>query len=290
MQKLFTASQIRAWDNYTIKHEPISSIHLMERAAIAFKNWFVPNFNPIQKVHIFCGPGNNGGDGFAICRLLVQKGYQVTPYLINSTNKLSDDCQLNYQKLAHVKNISENSHFTQNTINENDIIIDAIFGSGLSRPIKGIYKYFINTLNSINCKKIAVDIPSGMYFESQNLISDTILKVDTVATFQTAKYSFYFKENQFHFKNIVILDIKLSKTYYTNTKSNWCTIDELSEITEYNNYSKDNILKLINPKYNTLESIQNCLNIANTQQKIIRFKALFTYIITPKSNIYILSH
>lgn len=292
MQKLFTASQIRAWDNYTIKHEPISSIHLMERATIAFKNWFVSNYNPIQKVHLFCGPGNNGGDGFAISRILVQKGYHVTPYLVNSSNKLSDDCQQNYQKLAHVETISEVSDFTQETINKNDIIIDAIFGSGFSRPMSGIYKAIIEKLNSINCNKIAVDIPSGMYSDSQNLVSDTVLKVAIIVTFQTMKRSFFYKENKDNFKTVVVLDIGLSKTFYTNTKCNWHTINQVIEIPEYDKYKTsllENFTGLSNHSdKGTLETIKRNLKAAHKLKKLISFKLLYNYITSPVKKVYIL--
>lgn len=293
MRKLFTASQIRAWDNYTIKHEPISSIHLMERAAITFKNWFVSEFTTTQKVHGFCGPRNNGGDGLAICRLLLQKGYQVTPYLINPENKFSIDCYKNYQKLAHVNTITTHSEFTIENISENDIIIDAIFGSGLSRPISGIYKSVIEILNTINCNKIAVDVPSGMYSDSLNLTPNTVFNTDIIATFQTMKRSFFFKENKENFKKVIVLDIGLSNTYYTNTKCDWYTIDEIAEISKYEkhtntNCSLDDFTELNHPINNTINAIKKSLKSAYKQRKNIRFNLLHNYIASPGNNIYIL--
>ncbi len=295
MLKLFTASQIRAWDNYTIKHEPISSIHLMERAAIVFKNWFITEFTSTQKVHVFCGPRNNGGDGLAICRLLLQKGFQVSPYLINPENKFSVDCYQNYQKLADVNTITNTSQFTTENISDNDIIIDDFFGSGLSRPIAGIYKSIINVLNTINCTKIAVDVPSGMYSDSQNLISDTVLKVDIIATFQTMKRSFFFKENNDNFKTIVVLDIGLSKTFYSNTKCNWYIIDKIDNISTSNKHTSDSLedfteLVAYNSDISTLDTIKMCLKTAHRQKKHISFKQLHTYIASPEKNVYILSN
>jgi len=293
MQKLFTASQIKAWDNYTIKNEPISSIHLMERAAIAFKNWFITEFSSTQKVHIFCGPRNNGGDGLAICRLLLQKGFQVTPYLINPENKFSVDCYQNYQKLAHVNVITNTSQLTIENINENDIVIDAIFGSGLSRPITGIYKTIIDTLNAITCNKIAVDVPSGMYSDSLNLTPNTVFNTDIIATFQTMKRSFFFKENKENFKNIIVLDIGLSDTFYKNTKCNWHTIDKISEIPKHDklknkSYSLEDFVELRLPIYNTINAIKKSLKAAYKQRKNIRFNLLHNYIASPGNNIYIL--
>ena len=293
MQKLFTASQIRAWDNYTIKHEPISSIHLMERAAITFKNWFVSEFTTTQKVHVFCGPRNNGGDGLAICRLLLQKGYQVTPYLINPENKFSIDCYKNYQKLAHVNTITTPSEFTIENISENDIIIDAIFGSGLSRPISGIYKSVIEILNTINCNKIAVDVPSGMYSDLLNLTPNTVFNTDIIATFQTMKRSFFFKENKENFKKVIVLDIGLSNTYYTNTKCDWYTIDEITDISKYEkhtntNCSLDDFTELNHPINSTINAIKKSLKSAYKQRKNIRFNLLHNYIASPGNNIYIL--
>ena len=295
MQKLFTASQIRAWDNYTIKNEPISSIHLMERAAIVFKNWFITEFTSAQKVHIFCGPRNNGGDGLAICRLLLQKGFQVTSYLINPENKFSIDCYQNYQKLAQVNTITNSNKFTIENINESDIVIDAIFGSGLSRPIAGIYKSIIEILNTITCNKIAIDIPSGMYSDSLNLTPNTVFNTDIIATFQTMKRSFFFKENKDNFKTVVVLDIGLSNTFYKNTKCNWHTINQISEIPKCDGHtntkcSLEDFVELSHPIYDTINAIKKSLKAAYKLRKNIRFNLLHNYIASPRNDIYILLH
>jgi NAD(P)H-hydrate repair Nnr-like enzyme with NAD(P)H-hydrate epimerase domain len=78
--KIFTADQIRAWDAFTIAQESIASIDLMERAALACRNWILQHQFSKNKLHIFCGKGNNGGDGLAIARLLLQEGASVVVY------------------------------------------------------------------------------------------------------------------------------------------------------------------------------------------------------------------
>jgi len=291
MQKLFTASQIRAWDDYTIAHEPISSLNLMERASIAFVNWFVHQHNTSQHIYIFCGPGNNGGDGFAICRLLQTKSYQVTPYLINPKNKLSSDCNENFKRLSNVISFTDITDITLHHINKNDIIIDALFGSGLSRPLTGIYARLIQKLNAFTCIKITIDIPSGMYCDTLNHSDDIIFKANTIATFQIPKRSFFFTENKSYLHTLTILDIGLSAVYNLNTDCNWYYIKTTAEIPDFNNYttefySPETFSQHFNIEFNSIQAIDMLVKLAVQKQKNVGIKSDYNYITTPKNNIY----
>lgn len=291
MQKLFTASQIRDWDNYTIVHEPISSLNLMERASSVFVDWFAQKYNTSQHIYIYCGPGNNGGDGLAIYRILLNTGYQVTPYLINPKNKLSPDCTKNFDRLT---NVIEYTHITDiklPEINKNDIIIDALFGSGLSRPLSGIYLTLVQKLNTIDCIKIAIDIPSGMYCDSINSIDDTIFKSNTIASFQIQKRSFYFIENKQYFNSVTVLGIGLSSVYNINTDCSWYSIDSTIEIPDFDTfpiecYTPETFSQHFKMKFNSIEAIVMMLKIAIQQQKIIAIKSDYNYITTPKNDVY----
>lgn len=97
--KVFSVNQIRAWDAFTITHEPIHSIDLMERASVAFVKWFCAHFDDQQPVNIICGMGNNGGDGLAIARILIQKCYPVKVYIVKPTEKGTPDFAQNLQRL-----------------------------------------------------------------------------------------------------------------------------------------------------------------------------------------------
>lgn len=291
MQKLFTASQIRNWDNYTIVHEPISSLNLMERASSVFVDWFVQQYNTSQHIYIYSGPGNNGGDGLAICRLLLNKGYQVTSYLINPTNKLSPDCATTLDRLTDVIQYTHITDIKQPEINKNDIIIDALFGSGLSRPLSGIYLAIIQKLNTHDCIKIAIDVPSGMYCDSINSSDDTIFKSNTIASFQIPKRSFYFIENKQYFNSVTLLGIGLSSVYNINTDCSWYSITSTTEIPDFNNspieyFTPETFSQHFKIKFNSIEAINMILKTAVQQQKFIGLKYDYNCIATPKKNIY----
>ena len=147
--KIFSAAQIKQWDAFTIENEPIVSIELMERAATACFNWIIGKNLGSFHFHIFCGKGNNGGDGLAIARLLLQNNCKATVYILEFGKFGSADFQINLERL-HL--ISTDIHFIQSgdffpEINNKDIIIDAIFGNGLNKPPEGVAKALVNHIN-----------------------------------------------------------------------------------------------------------------------------------------------
>ncbi len=196
--KIFSAAQIRALDAYTIQHEPISSIDLMERAASAFYEWFVCQFpNRHQKIYVFCGTGNNGGDGLAVARLLSQNFYEVEAYLLHFAGALSEDCATNLARLRKggncaIHELTQNDELPQ--IPAGAIVIDAIFGSGLNRPVAGHFAQAIKNLNEQQAIRVAIDIPSGM-FADQPTTGPSIL-ADWTFSFEFPKRAFFFPENQ----------------------------------------------------------------------------------------------
>lgn len=285
MQKLFSAAQIRAWDAYTIQHEPISSLALMERAALAFVNWFCTKFSSSQySIYIFCGVGNNGGDGFAICRLLQQKGYNATPYLVGSLNKLRVDCYSNYKKLTQVQLIHNLTNINKLKLAKNSIIIDALFGSGLTRPLRGIYNTLINHLNFSKAIKIAVDIPSGMFCDTIHYKTSTIFKSDYTISFQLPKRAFFLPENKRYIKEFIIVSIGLSNKYYEKTPTNWFLCNLNTDKLPVVNYTYTHLSKTTN----SIKKIAYLMQEAKAQQKTICYKNKITCIVTPKEKIYLI--
>jgi len=139
--KIFTSEQVKEIDAYTINNEPIKSIDLMERAATALFKWYIKHFERSFKVLVFTGPGNNGGDGLALSRMLADAGYKVEVYHIAFSSKTSKDWSINRDRLLHQKKvvfneIGEIGDFPY--IQPDDIIVDSIFGSGLTRPVEGL--------------------------------------------------------------------------------------------------------------------------------------------------------
>lgn len=193
MINIFSAEQIKAWDQYTIEHEPISSIDLMERAANAFVKDFVDKFFSIKSVDIVCGPGNNGGDGFAIGRLLVNEGYKVSCHLIDFGSKLSPDCRENYRRFESLGSLNIIRHI--NTLKlSNELVVDSLFGSGLNRLATGLAEEVIQVINQREVPVVSVDIPSGLFSDKVN-VSVQIVQADYTITFQVPKLTFLIPES-----------------------------------------------------------------------------------------------
>lgn len=293
MQKLFTSSQIRAWDAFTITHEPISSLALMERASIALVNWFISNYTTQHSVYIFCGPGNNGGDGFAISRILQQKGYSIHPFLINQNNTLTEDCAINLKKLSHATQIDNIDILKPFNFKDSDIIIDAVFGSGLSRPLDGIYKDVISYLNLQKSIKVAVDTPSGMYCDTTNIPEDIIFKNAITISFQTPKRAFYFNENKTKIASVVIVDIGLSDTYCNDTLTDWFSVDHLSEIPEFKltntfSFSPTTFQEHFGQAFDSTNGISLLKTFARERQQIVLLNSDQTYVAIANEKVYLL--
>jgi len=212
MLKIFSSDQVRKADAYTIQHEPVSSIDLMERAAGACVEW-MNNFKDLSNKHvlIFCGPGNNGGDGLAIARMLIEKQVQVSVFIPNESVKKSEDFAINLQRLKEF-GIETRSFetFDLNMLAENSILIDALFGSGLSKPLEGIYLELVKQINNCNCITISIDIPSGLFADKPvNPVKDSIVKADYTLSFQFPKLTFLFPENEYLAGNWQVLPIGL---------------------------------------------------------------------------------
>ena len=196
--KIFSADQIKTLDAYTIQHEPVASIDLMERAALAFTDWFTATFEDTSvPIYIFCGPGNNGGDGLAIARLLHFRGYEASVYQVEISAQKSADYQENLQRLPRHQGI------TTTSINVDDalpniiaggIFIDAMLGAGLNRPLSDYWEMLTEHLNIYDGTRIAIDIPSGMFADRPT--KTTSFLAHHTFSFETPKLGFFMPENQ----------------------------------------------------------------------------------------------
>jgi yjeF C-terminal region, hydroxyethylthiazole kinase-related/yjeF N-terminal region len=198
--KIFTSSQIRQIDDYTIKQEPVASADLMERASGKLFEWYVERYEKSIPVFIFVGPGNNGGDGLALARLLSESNYLSEVYSVEIAARKSADWELNRKRLENetsvvFRTISEIGQFPD--ISSGSVIIDAIFGSGLSRPADGLAAEVIRKINLSGNKVISIDIPSGLSGEDNiDKIPENIIHAAYTLSFQFPKLSFMFAENE----------------------------------------------------------------------------------------------
>jgi len=212
--KLFRSDQIKQIDADTMQDEPIASVDLMERAAGQLLRWYLPRFERSRRVFIFAGPGNNGGDGLALARLLESNRYEPQVYYVDFTEKTSADWKLNLQRLKTETNVVMHSITKADqfpVISSGDIIIDAIFGTGLTRPVEGLAGDVIKLINRVNSTVISIDIPSGMFGED-NTGNDyeKIVSAEYTLSLQFPKLSFMFAENAPYLGEWDVLPIGLS--------------------------------------------------------------------------------
>lgn len=203
--KILTDRQHAELDRYTIENEPIESIDLMERAAMALTAEIMHRWDKQRVVYIFAGPGNNGGDGLAIARLLAEQNYKVAAYLFNIKGHLSEDCEINRDRITEIlEGDSKNLVFKEVTqgfdfpnVRQHDIVVDALFGTGLSKPLSGGFAGLVRKINSLHCNVVSIDIPSGLMCEDNEFTDyKQVIHATLTLTIQLPKLAFLFSENE----------------------------------------------------------------------------------------------
>jgi ADP-dependent NAD(P)H-hydrate dehydratase / NAD(P)H-hydrate epimerase len=236
--KLFTTKQIAALDRYTIENEPVSDIDLMERASLQVTGWLLNRFSTECKMVFFAGPGNNGGDALAIARQLADFDYLCEVWLLDFGKEIKGSPAINWQrlinqgkvKLSKIENISD---FPE--IGLTDIIIDGLFGSGLTRPLERLAAEIVHKINAVkvSCHPtqsrvttkniiVSIDIPSGLKGEDNTEnISENIIRADFTLTFQFPKMSFFFAENEKYIGEWEVLPIRLHHDGIAETQTSF---------------------------------------------------------------------
>ena len=220
--KVLSAAQIYEADKITVEKQGINSIDLMERAGTKVFQWLIQNFKGSSvPFHIFCGTGNNGGDGLVVGRLLIEHGHEVIVYLVNTGNTRSSDFLQNYNRFKKINKVwpillNNKTDFPE--INPEDIIIDAIFGIGLTRAPDGWIKELIQHLNQNDAFKLAIDIPSGLFADQAIKDENAVLKADVTLTFQVPKLAFFLPESGKFVPHFEILDIGLDLEFIESSQ------------------------------------------------------------------------
>jgi NAD(P)H-hydrate epimerase len=211
--KILKSSQIKEVDAYTIKNEPVASIDLMERAAKTITRQIVKKFPLKTKVKVFIGPGNNGGDGLAVARQLFDAGYFPTVYLLKISSKLSPNAEINLERIKKIESLQVYELDNEKDfppIDKDDLVVDALFGSGLSRKLEGLPASLVKHINQSDADIVSIDIPSGLFGEDNGLNDrDSIIKAKYTFTFQMPKLSFLFSENENFVGHWDVMDIGL---------------------------------------------------------------------------------
>jgi len=208
--KLFTTNQIKELDAKTIELEDLTSVDLMNRASLALFKRIIQKIKLTDTILILAGPGNNGGDGLALGRLLVEAGYHVQTVLCH-LETLSNDASVQLDRLQKIpnaevfilKNVTDLSNFEGH-----NIILDALFGSGLNRPLMGFYAEIVHWIKRQVAQTLSIDLPSGLFGEdnSQNIL-ENIVFADLVLGLQFPRLSFLMPENESFIKEWELVNI-----------------------------------------------------------------------------------
>jgi len=226
MIKIFPVKQVSLIDKYTIEHEPVLSLNLMERAAGELFKWIQNSF-PNKSVKVFAGPGNNGGDALALARMLLLAKRDVVIFLVNPSGKFSPDARANLDKLLKI--ISDNKIIYLSDadtvfpeLDDDDIVVDGLFGSGLNRPLEELPLNVVKHINSSGATVISIDVPSGMFGEDNSTNNiDAVVKADYTLTFQFPKLSFMLAEYGECAGQWEIMDIGLHPNAVDEFETNW---------------------------------------------------------------------
>lgn len=218
--KIFTRTQIRELDKYTIENEPIKSVDLMERVATILTKAITARWDNDVRVVVMAGPGNNGGDSLAVARMLTEKGYNVQVFLFNIHGNLSADCTENRRRLTELAATRRGQALTVNEVTqefdppvleEGMLVIDGLFGSGINKPLSGGFASLVKYINASPAKVVSIDMPSGLMTEDNTYnIRANIIRADVTLTLQQKKLSMLFPENQQFLGELQVLDIGLS--------------------------------------------------------------------------------
>ena len=220
--KIPNIQDARAADAYTIENEPISSVDLMERAATQVYFWLMKKLKSKEvSIKVFCGMGNNGGDGLVLARLLATQDIYTQVYILHVSEHFSHDCEVNYERLKEIPEVPMFGIFSKDDfpkISDDEIIIDALFGSGLSRPLEGLAAELVNHINDNNAIRIAIDIASGLNGDAINN-GGVIFRPDYTLSMQFPKMAFLYPENEPFVGKWDVLDIKIHPDYIENVET-----------------------------------------------------------------------
>ena len=211
--KLFTTRQIGEIDRYTIENEPILDIDLMERAASQITDWLTREYNTGTEMVFFAGPGNNGGDALAVARQMAGSGYRCRTIIPDFGRDPSGSFKLNLERLVNQSLVEINRIGVSDKIPQilpGAVIVDGLFGSGLTRPLAGYPASLVQQINQLEITVVSIDIPSGLMGEDNSTNDPAcIIRADFTLTLQFPKIAFFFPENEIFTGKWIVLPIGL---------------------------------------------------------------------------------
>lgn len=232
MLKILSSDQIKELDATTIKVEGISSLDLMERAATQCSNWVQNNYAPSVSIYFFAGIGNNGGDALVMARLLAAKGYDCHVFVVCISSSRTTDFSANYERLKGMKTTEIRAYSDIPELPNNGLVIDGIFGTGITRPVDGIAQKCIEAINNSCAEVVSIDLPSGLLVNSETPASSTIIRANHTLTFQLPKLSFMLPDKRNPVGEVHILDIALDKKSLNEMYTDYFYVNDVREYSE----------------------------------------------------------
>lgn len=229
--KIFTSKDIHEIDGATCESQQITSLELMERAASAVSCEIMSQFLPSQRFVIMAGHGNNGGDALATARMLIEQGYhKVEVFLFNVMGKLSPDCEEERKKLITIDGVDfteVSREFNPPHLDSSDVVIDGLFGSGLSQPLAGGFIAVSRYINESGAYVISIDTPSGLFGEWNDKINRRdVVHANQTLVFQMPRLSFFFEENYNLLGNWKLLNIELDEKKIKELPTDFMLVEE----------------------------------------------------------------
>jgi len=237
--KLLSKEQIYEGDKCTTERQNITSTELMERAGISIFNWMHLRLQGAQvPIHVFCGIGNNGGDGLVLSRHLITQGYNVLTYIVNYSDKRSKDFLINYERIKEVtKNwpqiLDSKNDFSELVLGTDAIIVDAIFGIGLNRSPDEWVKALFQKFRDSKAFTLAVDIPSGLYTDKAAKDENAVVYASYTLSFQTPKLVFFLPETAKYTVHWEVLDIGIDGAFLRQAETEAELISKLEVLSIY---------------------------------------------------------
>ena len=202
----------------------------MERAAKALTQAITEGWGSNTPIVVFAGPGNNGGDALAVARLLIDANYNVSAYLFNTSDHLSEECMVNKKRLIEKRSnvlVEVTQEFEPPLLEKGMLVIDGLFGSGLNKPLAGGFSSLVKYINASPAQVVSIDVPSGLMTEDNTYnVRANIIRADMTLTLQLPKLSFLFPENQLFLGKLKVLDIRLSKQGIDKIEANYTLLEE----------------------------------------------------------------
>lgn len=206
MQLWVNAAQMKAADQYTIQKLEVASLELMEHAAQACVQVLEDEKVDLSHVCVVCGSGNNGGDGFAIARILQNNRYSVETFCVGNPEHYTEETQ---EQMHRLQECGGKITYGMPQEDSYSVIIDAVFGVGLSRKVEGRYRQVIEQMNRMRGTKFAVDIPSGLS-ATTGCILGCAFKADYTVTFQLKKIGLELSQGRTMAGRVIVPDIGIS--------------------------------------------------------------------------------